>query len=101
MIRSCISRSSFPLDNLIHPYLDDVSAISRESALMGRLVSLKVVSVEVGAGGRTIISFILRDINETFEKGVEKKLTFVGTLLSRSCSRKGAISAEHNGHLRD
>lgn len=29
------------------------------------------------------------------------KLTFVGTASSRSCSRKGAISAEHKGHRRD
>jgi hypothetical protein len=66
---------------------------------MGRLERWKVVSVEVGVGGRTDISSSF--MNEAAETWIEKRCTFVGTLLSRSCSRKGAISAEHNGHLRD
>jgi len=67
---------------------------------MGRLVRRKVVSVEVGVGGRTVISFLPCHIYGILEEG-DGGLTFVGTLLSRSCSRNGAISAEHNGHLRD
>jgi len=70
---------------------------------MGRLVRRKVVSVEVGVAGRTVISFGLPcfRISRRVINDLEERLTFVGTLLSRSCSRKGAISAEHNGHLRD
>jgi hypothetical protein len=35
------------------------------------------------------------------EKSLGEKHTLVGVILSRSCSRKGAISAEHNGHFLD
>jgi hypothetical protein len=54
-------------------------------------------------GGRTGISYILLSPCLCRPEGRNGggRLTFVGTLLSRSCSRKGAISAEHKGHLRD
>jgi hypothetical protein len=70
---------------------------------MGRLVRWTVASIEVGVGGRTGISYILLSPCLCRPEGRNGggRLTFVGTLLSRSCSRKGAISAEHKGHLRD